>query len=278
MSINRAEAQAYVEAEIATYVDPKVGYPANHFAFIKAREKFAAHGVRNLVEVGVGHGFAIPVFSAEGIEMAGFDIKAELVTESQERARDFGQNPDHFIVADIEDSSTYANLEGVGKFDALVAMGVLPHVHNEDLALQNMLHLVRPGGEVLIEFRNSLFSLFTFNRYTREFILDDLLEGASESSKSIMDAALSQRIDVNTPGPSTSAFHNPFEVEKTFKRLGFIDPEIIPFHYHAFMPSQESVDPQEFRSASIALESEDSGWRGLFLCSAFVVHATTPRS
>lgn len=276
MPLEIDKAREHVAADIATYRNPDVGYPANHFAFIKARQHFATNNVKSLIEVGVGHGFAIPVFTAEGIEMAGFDNKPDLVRESQEQALEYGQDPDQFIVADIEDPSTYEKLSGVGEFDALVAMGVLPHVSDDDRTLLNMAGLVKPGGEVVVEFRNSLFSLFTFNRYTRDFILDDLLAGVSDRSRAIMDLAISEKIDVNKPGPATSAFHNPFEVEKTFNRLGFRETEILPFHYHAFLPSQESVDPEEFRVQSMALESESSGWKGLFLCSAYIVHAKTP--
>ena len=64
-----------------------------------------------------------------------------------------------------------------GAFDAVIAAGVLPHVANDRLALKNMAMLIREGGHLFVEFRNKLFSLFTFNRYTKEFILDDLLAG-----------------------------------------------------------------------------------------------------
>ena len=55
----------------------------------------------------------------------------------------------------------------------------MPHVRNDDFTLNNMKSMVKSGGHVFIEFRNKLFSLFTFNRYTLEFIMDDLLRGVS---------------------------------------------------------------------------------------------------
>ena len=42
------------------------------------------------------------------------------------------------------------------------------------------------------------------------------------------------------------------------------------------VPALESSAPQAFRDASIAMEHEASGWRGLFLCSAFLVQARRP--
>jgi len=273
--VNVAKAQEYVQADIETYSDPSIGYPANHFAFIKARERFAANRVQSLIEVGIGHGNAIPVFTAEGYTMAGFDHNPELVDKSRAMASKFGQNPDHVVVADIEQPESFQGLSGIGEFDALVAMGVLPHVADEEQTLLNMGSLVKPGGEVFIEFRNSLFSLVTFNRFTHEFILDELLPDVSSKSRALMDIAMRERFDVNKPGPATSKFHNPFVIEETVKELGFVDVEIIPFHYHSTMPSLEGESPQTFRDDSIVLESESSGWRGLFLCSAFAVHAFT---
>lgn len=273
--MEKSKAQEFLSGELNTYSDPAVSYPANHFAFIKAKERFAANNVESLVEVGIGHGNAIPVFTAEGYEMSGFDNNPELVSVAQQMAMNYGQSQEQVIVADIEQAQSYKDLAGVGQFDALVAMGVMPHVSNEDQALLNMAKLVKPGGEVLIEFRNSLFSLFTFNRFTHEFILDELLPDVSPKSRELMDQAMRERFDVTKPGPATSKFHNPFEVEQKFKELGFVGIEVIPFHYHSTMPSLESQDPQAFRDDSIALESETSGWRGLFLCSAYVVHAFT---
>jgi 2-polyprenyl-3-methyl-5-hydroxy-6-metoxy-1,4-benzoquinol methylase len=276
MAINIENARAYVDADIATYLDPEVGYPANHFAFLKGNERFHTNGVQSLIEVGVGHGNAIPVFTAEGFTVAGFDHKPELVAESKVMSADFGQDPEYIILADIEDATSYSTLYNAGNFDALVAMGVMPHVGNEELSLRNMAALLKPGGEVLIEYRNSLFSLFTFNRFTHEFILEDLLSNVSSDSRAIVDSTLRGKFDVTKPAPASSKFHNPFEVEKQFAELGFTDIEILPFHYHAMLPSVESQNPEVFRRDSIALESEDSGWKGLFLCSAYVVHAKTP--
>ncbi len=276
MAINVAKARAHVDADIATHMDPSVGYPANHFAFLKGNKRFHSNGVQSVIEVGIGHGNAIPVFTAEGFTVAGFDNKPELVAESKIMAEDFGQNPDQIIIADIEDASTYSSIATPGSFDALVAMGVMPHVENEELTLRNMAALVKPGGEVLIEYRNSLFSLFTFNRFTHDFILEELLASVSPDSRKIVDSTLREKFDVTKPGQASSKFHNPFEVEKQFERLGFADVEILTFHYHAMLPSAESQSPEVFRRDSIALESDESGWKGLFLCSAYVVHAKTP--
>src|SRR5208337_772115 len=137
------------------------------------------------------------------------------------------RNPDHIFWADIQDPTTYAHIFREGLFDGLMAMGVMPHVENDDMVLENMATLVRPGGSVFIEFRNSLFSLFTFNRYTVDFILNDLLVGVSSAVKETVAKDLQSRLRMDMPPVRTviegssdapgydavlSKFHNPFEI------------------------------------------------------------------
>ncbi len=270
------KAQAVLSNTYAELNNPEIGYPANHFAFRSMLNSFVDNGARNIVEIGIGHGNAIPVFTAAGLHVSGFDNNPELVNESKAMAKEFGQDSNNVIFGDIEDPLTYASLAERGNFDALVAMGVMPHVRHDEQSLLNMAALVRPGGELFIEFRNSLFSLITFNRFTYEFIMDELLVDVSPEMRAIVDTELRTKFDVTKSGPTSSKFHNPFEVAEVFEDLGFEDVDVIPFHYHAGMPSLESSNPKEFRVESVTLQNESSGWRGLFLCSAFVVHAFVP--
>jgi hypothetical protein len=163
----------------------------------------------------------------------------------------------------------------------------MPHVTNDDSVLENMATLVRPGGSVFIEFRNSLFSLFTFNRYTFDFILNDLLAGVSPKVKDAVAKDLESRLRMDMPPQRNSVsgsdapgydailsrFHNPFEVVDLFAKHGFEQARLLWYHYHPAMPYLESGMQSLFREEAIRLEHEASGWRGLFLCSAFVVEA-----
>jgi len=147
---------------------------------------------------------------------------------------------------------------------------------------------VKPGGLVFIEFRNKLFSMFTFNRYTYEFIMDDLLEGVSDKLKNTVGKFLEPKLEMDKPTPRMhhdedeskagydailSKFHNPLSMSAQFKRLGFSDIELLWYHFHPAMPLLNDVDPLLFREEAIRLEGDSAGWRGMFLCSAFVVQA-----
>lgn len=262
-------------------------YPANYFRLQLLLNSFAAKGIKRVIEVGVGEGTPLATLGKAGVEVWGFDISPAMVETSQARMKELGMDPDHIFRADIQDPTTYVQVFKGGLFDGLMAMGVMPHVANDDMVLENMSALVRPGGTVFVEFRNSLFSLFTFNRYTADFILNDLLAGVSSKVKEAVARDLESRLRMDMPPMRTtvegsdapgydailSRFHNPFEVFDLFERHGFEQAKLLWYHYHPAMPYLESGMQALFREEAIRLEHEASGWRGLFLCSAFVVEA-----
>lgn len=262
--------------------DPELegGYPANHFAFRQVLNVLHDQGAETLIEIGVGGGRAIPIFTAAGLDMYGVDIDPEMVTTSAEAMVQAGLPAERASWGDIEDSVSLSSVRRSGPFDALLAMGVLPHVRHERVALENMHQLVRPGGTVFVECRNKLFSLVTFNRFTYEFIMDDLLGDVHGEVREKTDGFLRTRVDVDVPPAPTSGhsarYHNPLDIHEVFEDAGFIDVRVRPFHYHAAIPRFEKELGAAFRAESIALENEASDWRGLFLCSAFVVEAHRP--
>jgi 2-polyprenyl-3-methyl-5-hydroxy-6-metoxy-1,4-benzoquinol methylase len=262
-------------------------YPANYFRLQLLLNSFAAKGIKRVIEVGVGEGTPLSTLGRAGVDVWGFDISSAMVEASQARMREHSMDPSHIFWGDIQDPTTYAHVFKDGLFDGLMAMGVMPHVANDDMVLENMAALVRPGGSVFIEFRNKLFSLFTFNRYTADFILNDLLAGVSSEVKAAVARDLESRLRMDMPPMRTtiegsdapgydailSRFHNPFEVLDLFSRHGFTQAQLLWYHYHPAMPYLESNLQAAFREESLRLEHEASGWRGLFLCSAFVVEA-----
>lgn len=279
--------------------DVSRNYPANYFRLHQLINSFTQNNVRKVIEVGVGEGTPLVTLSKAGIDVSGFDISHKMVEKARTNFAANGLPPENIIFGDIQDPITYSPLLRAGQFDALLAMGVLPHVQNEEFVLKNMKNLVKPNGRVFIEFRNKLFSLFTFNRYTYEFIMEDLLDGVSPQLKSIVSKNLKDRLQMNLPTPrmtSASAnvnnssadgevigydailskFHNPFEMIDLFEKIGFKESKLHWYHYHPAMPNLSEEDPQLFRDEALKLEHNNSNWKGMFLCSAFVIEAVNP--
>jgi 2-polyprenyl-3-methyl-5-hydroxy-6-metoxy-1,4-benzoquinol methylase len=259
-------------------------YPANYFRLQTLVTRLAASRVKRVFEVGVGEGTPLVAMAEMGFEVAGCDVSQAMVARARERFESAGLSPDLIEWGDIEDSTTVAGRLKDGPFDAVIAAGVLPHVASDELFLENVKMLLRPGGKVLIEFRNKLFSLFTFNRYTKEFILDDLLAGAPAEIRRVVERDLDRRLALDLPPVRAEApgaapgydliparFHNPFTLLETFERAGFTRLRLHWYHYHPAPPMHERTLGSVYREAAMSLEHETSSWRGYFLCSAGVV-------
>jgi 2-polyprenyl-3-methyl-5-hydroxy-6-metoxy-1,4-benzoquinol methylase len=262
-------------------------YPANYFRLQILVQRLATLRLGSVYEVGVGEGTPLATMASVGFRVAGCDISENMVAKAKATFAARGLSPELIQWGDIEDSMTFANQLKDGAFDAVVAAGVLPHIANDRLTLANMGMLIRDGGRLFVEFRNKLFSLFTLNRYTKEFVLEDLLRNVSADVKAIVAQELDKRCAIDLPphrnfshdgkAPGYDAilskFHNPFELTETIEDSGFKDARIHWYHYHPAPPMLESKIGLQFRKAAMALEHEGS-WRGYFLCSAGVIEAT----
>lgn len=262
-------------------------YPSNYFRLQLLANSFIRKGVKRVLEVGIGEGTPLVNISKLGIDVYGFDISQKMVQTAKARFAENGLDPDRVTWGDIEDCLTYGHLLKDGQFDGVIAMGVMPHVKKDQLALSNISTCAKPGGTVFIEFRNKLFSLFTFNRYTYEFIMDDLLAGVNHEVRDAVADEIRPRLRMDLPpqreAPAPGApgydailskFHNPLDIHNLFRNCGFSNLELLWYHYHPAMPMLEKKLGRLFREESVRLEHEPSGWRGLLLCSAFVVQAT----
>jgi len=264
-------------------------YPANYFRLQILVRRLASLEAKSVYEIGVGEGTPLVAIAKLGLKVAGCDISEAMVSQARKNFSENGLSPDLIQWGDVEDATTLAKQLAGGKFDSVIAAGVLPHVRNDRLMIETAKMCLNPGGVALIEFRNKLFSLFTFNRLTKEFILDDLLRDVSSSVKSLVETELDKRCAIDLPKIRTARpgtelgydeilakFHNPFDLQEQFRAAGFSDVNVHWYHYHPAQPMLEQKLGAEFRQAAMRLEHEGS-WRGMFLCSAGVVEARLPK-
>jgi len=264
-------------------------YPANYFRLQILVNRLANSRARRVYEVGVGEGTPLVTLAKMGFDVAGCDISESMVEACKKNFNDSGLLSERIQWADIEDSITFASQLQEGPFDAVIAVGVMPHVKNDSLFLANLKMMLSPGGKIFVEFRNKLFSLFTLNRYTKEFFLDDLLSAVDSRIKDVVAQELDHRLAIDVPeiklktedgqidyDAIPAKFHNPLELTEFFQAEGFINPRLHWYHYHPAPPMLESRIGPLFREQGLRLEHENSDWRGYFLCSAGVVEADIP--
>ncbi len=196
-----------------------------------------------------------------------------------------GLDPESINLLDVQSHDAIdTERKRAGSFEAVIALGVIPHVEDDRWFVDSMDKFLEPGGRLLLQFRNSMFSMFTFNRLTKEFVMDELLPEVPESIREIVSADLDQRLAVDKPPKRTrptgdgydeilSKFHNPFELSEIVKSFGYKELQFHWYNYHPAYPMLAgSIDPKVYRQAQMDLEG-DTSWRGMFLCSAGLIEA-----
>jgi len=274
----------------ADYLGSNAAYPPVHFDHL--RNLIGQSGAKSLLDAGCGPASFLRTVANDGVDLYGFDLTAEMVAEGKRVFADLSLDPDKLWQGSVLDAQSYVVPHGPSQYDAAVCIGVLPHVaeQDEERVFKNLHRCVRPGGRVVIEARNQLFSLFTANRPTYEFIRDELIratellsragsergrcEEALETLKTQfrMDLPPVRRGKSGEPGYDEvlSRSHNPLTLKPRFEAAGFRDVNVLFYHFHALPPMLGAGVGDLFLRESVAQENP-TDWRGTFMASAFML-------
>lgn len=125
------------------------------------------------VGCGVGHwGFTLAPFLNKDAQVIGIDPEATWVKKATERAKErgLGQNY-HYQVGTVERLPFEDNA-----FDMVTCQTVLIHVADIDIALKEMIRVLKPGGLLAVAEPNNIAPLLIFNTLNVDEPLDNLLE------------------------------------------------------------------------------------------------------
>jgi 2-polyprenyl-3-methyl-5-hydroxy-6-metoxy-1,4-benzoquinol methylase len=266
-------------------------YPAEYFRLEILLKRLEDIKAKRILDAGCGEGTPMLKVSELGIEVRGFDFTEEMVTEAKTLFAEHFLDPNWVKLGDVENYDSFATLVGEDLFDAAICFGVLPHVNDDLVALKNLRKCIKPNGRVFVEFRNPLFDLITMNRFTHNFVVNELLANVPQKLRDATSEHLSSvlamdkpfmRIESEAGKPGYDSIqakrHNPITIPALFASAGFESPKIHWYHFHPALPMLEggTVTAADFREAAIDMEANTSDWRGYFLCSAFVVEAIVP--
>lgn len=259
-------------------------YPANFFRLELIKKRISELGLTSVYELGIGDGSPIAAIAEMGLRVGGSDFSEGMLEVARRQFHDRGLDSALLSWGDIQDRKTLEDAIATGPYDAVMALGVLPHVRDESDVIDNMSQFIPSGGTLFLQFRNSMMSLWSFNRLTMEFIEDELLAGLSANIRQTVRAGLVARLAMDKPpkrewdqeGPAydeiLAKFHNPFELADLVRKHGFGDLRFHWYNYHVTPPMLAATLGPEFREAGISLEGSGS-WQGMFLCSAGVIEA-----
>ena len=125
------------------------------------------------VGCGVGHwGFTLVPFLSKKTQIHGIDPEAIWIEKAIERAKEKGvSNQFHYQVGKAEHIPFDDN-----SFDMVTCQTVLIHVADVDIALKEMIRVLKPGGLLAVAEPNNIAPLLIFNTINVNEPLDNLLE------------------------------------------------------------------------------------------------------
>lgn len=265
---------------ILMYKEGYKDYPANLIRLNFVVERLKQNKVKTILDAGCGTCGPMIRLLKEGFNVKGFDFSAEMVEEGRKELIKAGYSPNLIFRADLENDVALPD----EKFDAIIALGVFPHILNETKALSNMRARLNKNGLVYIEFRNDLFAAYTLNKYSLDFFheLIDLNSLPAEVAEDVTKF-YSERLKVDKPARKEEGkllftdilakFRNPLNIEEElFKSNAYSIVKIHFYHYHALPPIFENKYPELFRELSLKMEKPND-WRGYLMASAYVVEA-----
>ena len=265
------------------YYGEKAPYPPVQTKLVHSLLKQAK--VKNVLDAGCGSASFLRDIINEGINLYGFDLTPEMVAEGKRIFSEAGLPEENIWQGSVLDKDAFIVPAGsVREFDAVVCSGVIPHIseRDEDKMFGNLKSAVKPGGLVIVEARNQLFALFTMNRYSYNFIRDELIR--PDKLGSCVDQPLEEmkqyfRTDLppirkgkeDEPGYDEvlSRTHNPLILKDKFEKLELKEVKVKFYHFHVLPPMFAPQFPG-FIKQSVAMENPDD-WRGYFMASAFFV-------
>jgi len=271
-----------VERYIHTYAEDYRGYPGNQKRLTIMLDLVRKYNPQRILYVGCGACLPMVKLIEEfECQVVGIDFSGKMIERGKKVLEQFELNPEMAQLGDIEHLHTLPE----GLFDFAIAAGVFTHLTGDAVAMQNLNRKLKIGGGLALEFRNELFACFSFNRYSYDFFLNNLIADPDlpvalrEQVEMFFKENFSIPTDEKILPKSThmkddyiNRFHNPLNIGQLFDAYGFSWIENYFYHYHILPPQFEKTNPDLYQRLSINRENP-SDWRGNLMASAFVGEA-----
>jgi ubiquinone/menaquinone biosynthesis C-methylase UbiE len=160
-----------------------------------------------VLEVGCGAGLTSAALAQRGLRVTAIDSSAEMVELTRQLARD--RNLEDRISVSVADAQELPFADE--SFSMVIALGVLPWLHEPDRALAEMARLVPPGGYVLTNVDNIL---------RMHFLLDPRLNPAFRVLRRGLGRVLRRLGVMRSPAPLPSHLRASWSFDASVSRVG----------------------------------------------------------
>ena len=215
---------------------------------------------KRVLDFGCGNAVLIPDYIKAGVDIRGIDMTPAMIKSAQERIKKLGGDPNSVRQGMV----TALREEKAASYDALTCFNVLAYFTAEEdrIFYEEASRIIKPGGYLIVTHGNELFDMFTFNKFTVEFI----------NKFFVTDPSYAARIGgllANPDKPGNALAYNVRENPLTFqfkaKKYGFreVRQEFINRHMAPPLIYKEETYPN-----TIGLPEEEK-WKLMFTCSTY---------
>lgn len=252
-------------------------YHANQYRVKIFLDYLKNYQPKRVLDVGCGTGDPMVEMLRKGFNVIGFDSAEDMVAQAKSVVQAAGYDSNIISQHCMENmADKYSDT-----FDCITAMGSLYYSQNFDMAMQQVSKLLEKDGCLIASFRNELFSMYSHNEYTLDFMCNNLMPRSllpndvfSDIQNKIDEKLFKNKFKTRSIDSDNvySQFHNPLTIGQLLNKYNLKLDSIKYYHFHPFPPVFKSQYPELFDSIAKQMESPDD-WRGLFMASCFVVKA-----
>jgi SAM-dependent methyltransferase len=241
----------------------------------------------SVLDIGCGGGWTVLDALQLGIKARGIEPVKELkefgcdLMEKNGFDRSCIQQDDLSVLASLPDASE----------DCIALLSVIPHVPSENWnkVHNDIVRVLKPGGKLIVAYRNELFDFFTFNSITLEFYdrtLWDKKEFTSLNNTETIDLLKGLITHPDLPGKYFTAAEdqsfgklerkksNPLTIKDFLLNYGLLWESSQFYNFHCVPPlMQEKVKNLKKINYDAGLNLVND-WRGYFMCPMFLVTAS----
>ena len=207
-----------------------------------------------ILDVGSGSGELVISLLKLGFDAQGIDFSESMIKKAKRQAMKNKVEKNKFICDSFFDYSFD------GTFDLICANGFIEYISEDQFKefLKKTYHLLSKNGILVINSRNRLFNIFSFNNYTKDEIkygnLNSLIDECVvfNSGKSLNNILKNKRSKIKTNlkkhtktgiDVDTRFQYTPFQIFEKFSKNHFKPFDIFPIHIHIFTTESRKEFP-----------------------------------